>query len=106
MELIDEVRASYGYPDEYILDKTFRWLYNSVSLIRRRQYNNHLEQALLIQQAIGNLLSGKGKSKKLKTFDELANTKHYTWVEGPEEDEGNEEPDNDGALGALGISRL
>lgn len=68
MELIDIIRSEYGYQDEYILDKTFLWLYNSCELIRRRRYNEKVESALLIGRSVAMLFS---KDVKIQTYDEL-----------------------------------
>jgi len=69
LELIDLVRSQYGYQDEYILDKTFLWLYNSCELIRRRTYDEHREQAILIGVAVAGLFD---KNVKLQSYDELS----------------------------------
>jgi len=46
--MIDTVRASYGYQDEYILGKRFVRLTNSVELIIRRMYNERSSLANMI----------------------------------------------------------
>jgi len=76
MELIDIVRSDYGYCDEYILEKSFAWLYNAVALIERRTYDGRFSQAILIGQVVQKLFGGK---QQIKTYDELGKPK--VWIE-------------------------
>ena len=70
MELIDIIRSEYHYQDEYILSKTFCWLYNSCELIRRRKYNEQVENAMHIARAVAEIFS-KDKNSNIKLYDEL-----------------------------------
>ena len=80
MEMFDIVRASYGYTDEYILDKTFTWLYNSVALISRRIYNEHVGQALQVSKVFS-------KDTKVQYWDDMIKDggSDHVWIEGDEE---------------------
>lgn len=69
--MIDMVRSSYGYQDEYILDKTFLWLTSSIELISRREYEDRRSLAGMIAYEVGNLFAKKGKAKPLPSFDDL-----------------------------------
>jgi len=68
MELVDIIRHQYKYKDEYIIEKSFTWLYNAVALIQRRKYNDNLTQAILIGKVVGKLF---GSKDKIEYYDEL-----------------------------------
>lgn len=79
MEMFDIVRASYGYTDEYILDKTFTWLYNSVAFIQRRTYNDQVGQAVQVAKIFS-------KDSKIQYWDELQDGggSEHVWIEDEE----------------------
>jgi len=74
--MFDIVRASYGYTDEYILDKTFSWLYNSVALISRRVYNDHVGQAVQVAKIFS-------KDAKVQYWDDIQEEGDgdHVWIE-------------------------
>lgn len=65
------MRADYGFTDEYILDKSLRWLESSAELITRRNYDRSVQQAHLIAATVGNLFVDKNQRVPIKSYDEL-----------------------------------
>lgn len=71
MVLVDKVRSSYGYTDEYILEKPFAWVINAVDLISRREYEDKVMNAQLIASQVSNMFADKNERNELQTYDEL-----------------------------------
>lgn len=70
--MVDLIRSEYGYSDEYILDKTLKWIYNCNELIHRRLYDDKRTQALLNLQAISKMF---GNKDPILSFDEMMKKK-------------------------------
>jgi hypothetical protein len=94
--MIDLIRSEYGYSDEYILDKSFKWLYNSCELIKRRIHDSQLDQAVFIARTMSKLY-GEKKDKLLR-YDELQEKEDKRFDDDYEID--------DDKLKSLGISKI
>jgi len=71
--MIHLVRKEYWYTDEYILEKSFGWLKDSVEIISEDRYNQNLQLSWLVQLHIWQIMSSE--KINIPTRKEMQNKK-------------------------------